>query len=258
MLAFLALSVTTKSWFEARRSPYFFLRVQASRRTQKYLVISIGLILLAAATTAYAWQTPQDTTPRVAVLTHAKPVPAQDIQSDESLDAPVGLTEENPTALEISMSPVTGVASEETADLVEVDPLAEPALPSEYAQFEPTSELKDTTTIGNISFSTDISDDYQAIDAGRRFGSGFFTLYGTFDYDGMADGMVWSWLWKRNSQIIEGGNQVWSYGVDGPGYVYLRPEEGFQTGEYVLEVWINDKLFTQANFTITDAIKATN
>jgi hypothetical protein len=222
------------------------------------LVISIGLVLLTIGTTAYAWQVPEDTTPRVAVLNHAKPVSAE---TSPDLVAPGGdlaaeVETDSPETVEISLSGGSDQTSVGGTNII--DPLLRPSLPEEYDRFEATVELKDSTTIGDISFSTDVSDDYQAIDPGRRFTTGYFTLYGTFSYDDMEDGMVWSWLWKRNGQVIEGGNQVWVYGNDGPGYVYLKPEEGFAIGDYILEVWVNGELFAQANFTITDGVSASN
>lgn len=257
MLVFLAFSVTFRSWREARRSPYFFLRVQAARRTQKYLVITVGLMLLTVGTTTYAWQAPVDDTARVAVLSHAKPslakvapevaAPADELQTQSD--------QEPPATVEISLPSASG---DSTSPAELLDPLLRPALPEEYDQVEPTVGLKESTTIGDISFSTDISPDYVAVDPGRRFTTGFFTLYATFAYDDMEDGMVWSWVWKRDGQLLEGGNQVWSYGDDGPGYIYLKPEEGFSAGEYVLEVWVNSELFGQANFDITEGLSAEN
>ena len=70
--------------------------------------------------------------------------------------------------------------------------------------------------------------------------------------------MTWSWVWRHNNQIIDGGNQLWSYGEDGPGYVYFQPEEGFQLGEYSLEVWVNDAMMAQSNFMVVDGITASN
>ncbi len=67
----------------------------------------------------------------------------------------------------------------------------------------------------------------------------------------MADGMEWSWVWRYNGEVIDGGNQLWAYGNDGPGYVYLRPEEGFSEGDYSLEIWVNDQLVAQNSMTIT-------
>jgi hypothetical protein len=132
------------------------------------------------------------------------------------------------------------------------------SLPSEYDQLEPWVQLNKSTIIDGITFSTDITGDYQALDPSRRFTQGFFTLYATFAYDQMSDGMVWSWVWRRNDDVIDGGNQVWSYGNDGPGYVYLRPEEGFGLGDYFINIWVNGEQMAGSNFTVIDSISANN
>ena len=251
LLTALTFTVTIRSWHAAKRSPYFFLRVQAARRMQRYLVASLVLILVTIGTTAYAWQTPQALPPQHARLSYAKPSLTTVIVDDEAL-----LAESSPTALDINLSPVMNRVAETAPELG--DPLLKPALPEQYNQLESQVELQSDTDIGEISFSTEISDDYQALEAGRRFGKGYFTLYATFDYDGLADGMTWSWVWRHNNQVVDGGNQVWSYGDEGPGYVYFQPDEGFQLGDYSLEVWVNDSLMAQSNFTVIDSVSATN
>jgi hypothetical protein len=225
--------------------------VQAAKKMQSYAVAALGLIIATLATTAYAWQSPADTTPRVAILSHAKPSPVARVASPDSAVA----IDASPVALDINLSP----ASVEISPIeVGNDPLQRSELPESYNQFNPTVELKDSTVLGDIFFSTDINSSYEAINPGRRFTEGFYTIYATFSYDGMADGMVWSWVWRHNGQVIDGGNQVWEYGVDGPGYVYLRPETGFLLGEYTLDVWVNGKLLTQSSFTITEGVSAAN
>jgi len=218
---------------------------------QRYLVASLVLLLVTIATTAYAWQIPQSLPPQHALLRYAKP---SAFVTDGVQDAQ--LTEVSPTAVEISLSPAADRVAPSTAGLT--DPLLKPALPDEYNSLESQVELKSDTDIGDISFSTEITDDFQALEAGRRFGKGFYTLYATFAYDGLADGMTWSWVWRHNNRVVDGGNQVWSYGQDGPGYVYFKPEEGFQLGDYSLEIWVNDTLMTQSSFTVIDSVSANN
>jgi hypothetical protein len=217
---------------------------------QRYLVASLVLLLLSVAVMAYAWRTPSANPPQHARLSYAKPSFAA-LPVEETL-----LAESAPTAVEISLAPATNRIVDTASGLS--DPLLKPALPEDYNQFESVVDLQPDTTIGDISFSTKISDDYQALEAGRRFGKGFYTLYATFDYDGLADGMTWSWVWRHNNQIVDGGNQVWSYGDEGPGYVYFQPEEGFQLGDYSLEVWVNDALMAQSNFSVIDSVSASN
>ncbi len=218
---------------------------------QRYLVATLLLLLVTLGTSAYAWQTPQALAPQHARLRYAKPsVATAAAAEDESL------SQASPTTVEIDLSPVMNRVAATTPGLS--DPLLKPALPEAYDQFEPEVELQPETEIGDISFSTEISSDFQALEAGRRFGKGFFTLYATFAYEGLADGMTWSWVWRHNNQVIDGGNQVWSYGDEGPGYVYFQPDEGFQLGDYSLEIWVNDTLMAQSNFTVIDSVSATN
>jgi hypothetical protein len=51
--------------------------------------------------------------------------------------------------------------------------------------------------------------------------------------------------------VVDGGNELWAYGDNGPGYIYYGPEEGFRPGDYTLEVWVNGELFTRDTLTMT-------
>lgn len=219
---------------------------------QRYLLATLGLILLTVVTTAYSWQSPQETIPHIARLSYTKP-PAQ---VAKAVLEPDFLAETSPASVEISLSPGSDRSVSAQTELT--DPLLKPALPEQYDQFKASIELIEGTEIGEIEFSTVISDDYLAIEPGRRFGAGYFTLYATFGYEEMADGMTWSWVWKHNGEVIDGGNQVWTYGDNGPGYVYFKPEEGFNLGEYSLEVWVNRELMAQSDFMVIDSVSASN
>ena len=58
----------------------------------------------------------------------------------------------------------------------------------------------------------------------------------------MIDGRAGAWVWRYNGEVIGGGNELWTYGEDGPGYIFLNPETGFGPGDYTLEIWINGEL----------------
>lgn len=252
LLAGLTLSVTFKSWREAKRSPYFFLRVQAAKRMQRYLLATLILILLVVVTSAYAWQAPQATTPHLARLSNMKPASNNSVATSGQ----AVVTEASPASVEIDTFSVSNRIADVPPELT--DPLLNPSLPGEYDQIDSTVDLNESTDIGEIAFSTEISEEYQAVEPGSRFGEGYFTLYATFAYYEMSDGMAWSWVWRHNGSVIDGGNQLWSYGDSGPGYVYLKPEEGFLLGEYSLEVWVNGQLMAQSDFNVTDSISASN
>lgn len=255
LLIVFALLVAVKSWRELKSSPYFFLRQQAAQRLQTYSLVSLLLIGVTLATAVLTLQEPVDETIRVATIANAKPV-TNEIRS---------LVASTPSALETSE---TAAASQAPISTLNTDPLAERStelleiaytLPEEFNQYEPSADLKESTEIGRLLFSTEIDSDYEAVNPANIFAEGNYTIYATFAYEEMQDGMVWSWVWRHEGDVVSGGNEYWNYGADGPGYIYFNPEEGFQNGDYKLEVWVNGELFTQSDMTInTAAVSAGN
>ncbi len=251
LLAVLTLMVTMKSWREMKRSPYFFMRRQAEKRLQTYGSASFFLFLFTVGIALYSWQAPPDTTPRVAILTNTKPA-KEEIIAVFANAAPVETALET-TEIEqlVAANTRTAVDTGEPA-FVSVAP----TLPGVFDQVEPATPLKDNTALGTLSFSTEITDQYESVNPRSLFAEGFFTLYATFAYDDMADGMSWSWVWRHNGEVVEGDNELWQYGSNGPGYVYLNPEQGFQFGEYSLEVWVNGEMMAQSSVTMNSAAVA--
>lgn len=231
-----------------KKSPYFFMRVQAEKRFRRYSSATLLFLLIAATTAVYGIQTPPvDQTARMAILANRKP-PVEEVvrlvNRAAIVDAEIqAVTEELLIASEALPAEVENV--EDTT-----------ALPAEYDKFEPTISLQDNTALGNIAFSTDVDDEYQAVEPTEIFAEGNYTLYATFSYDDMADGMSWAWVWRLDGELVEGGNELWAYGADGPGYIYLSPEEGFQNGRYSLDVWVNGELLTSSSAIMSNVAAA--
>jgi hypothetical protein len=221
---------------------------------QRYLVASLVLILLTAAVSAYAWQVPEEITPLVGILKHAKP----NLELIDDAPKQESMADDSPEAVTINLTPLSEREVDFSAsDLQEVQEAPAP-LNETSVEVGPENAVSGDAQLGGIAFSLDISGNYKAIDPGYRFVEGFYTLYATFTYQGMADGMNWSWEWQRNGAQIDGGNQEWSYGEEGPGYIYFRPEDGFKSGEYALAIWVDNELQNQAGFTVAEGIAASN
>ncbi|MCA9932899.1 MAG: hypothetical protein KC415_03190 [Anaerolineales bacterium] len=250
-LTLLMLISSITSWRDMKQSPYFFMRRQAEKRLQTYSSISLVLMFLTVAVVAYGWQPTQTAPPRVALLPNTKP-PQEDV---------VALLENRPTAVvevETAVSDAIPVAEALRLDGGNAAQLG-PALPTEYDQFSPTADLNPDTALGSIAFSTEVTDSYEPLSPAKIFPEGYYTLFATFTYEAMSDGMEWAWVWRHNGQVVDGGNELWQYGDDGPGYIYFGPEEGFQRGEYSLEVWVNGELMTASTATMnTAAVSAGN
>lgn len=248
LLLLLAIAVVFKSWREMKRSPYFFMRLQAEKRLQTYSFASLGLLAASVIFALYALRPPVDNTPLVAVLTNTKPVSAE----VAALASPgiAGVEYLPETAVTTQNISTTG---NEPAFLLEADSLVKSALllPEQYNRVDPKVDLAEDTELGEISFSTKIDNEYLAIDPTNIFAVGSYTVFATFSYDGMKDGMAWSWVWRHDGEVVDGGNELWEYGQDGPGYIYYNPEQGFRAGEYSLEVWVNGDLLTQSTLRMT-------
>ena len=249
-LGLVALLMSMKLWRDTKRSPYFFMRQQAARRMQSYLSAFVALMLLAVGIGVYGWRTPEDATVRMALITRAKPATAevQELMAQPSVA-------ERATAAAVATTTRSGGVANVLLSADEATSLG-PELPAAYDQVKSLVDLKSSTELGTVVLSSTVTDEYKAINPASVFGEGFYTLYATFAYKDMADGMAWSWVWRHNGQVIDGGNELWAYGDEGPGYIYLNPEEGFAEGRYSLEVWVNGELLGQASATMNDAAVA--
>lgn len=259
-LSLITIAKTFSSWRQVKRSPYFFLRQQAEKRLQGYMWATFLLIASAGGTLVLSQQAPPDNTVRMALLANAKPAAAAETAPSPD-DLPV-ISLDSPAPIEISargpeLSETVPISAPFSLSLERpgAQPLTlEPVLPDEFNQVEATEELTPTTEFTRLVFSTEINDDYDPVSPRRTFVQGFFTIYATFDYQGMADGMEWAWVWRRNGEVVNGGNELWEYGSNGPGWIYYEPPEGFSPGEYTLEVWVNEELFQQASLTIENEV----
>ena len=256
MLGLVASFAAGKSWREMKRSPYFFQRLQAGKRLQTYSSASLALFLITMVVGFYSWQEPADTTVRSAIISNSKPIPetAEEVESPSIVEA-----------VDESISTETGfpLASDEVTDqLIAVadQPLiaGRISLPEDYDRFESQVALNDESNLGTLDFSTDVTEEYEAVNSRQLFAEGTYTLYATFDYEGLDDGMVWSWIWRRDGEILEGGNEVWVYGQEGPGYIFFNPEEGFQAGQYSLDIWVNGELMAQSAVVMNNASISAN
>lgn len=271
-IVFIAIGLMIRSWRDSKRSPYFFMRRQAQRRVQQYANMSLALLLLIAAVTLYAWTPPQDQTLRFALLPNAKPAlpeftpivetslsnePVRSIRIDRVNSPTTVPTVEATNESPLSSPPVvesTSLVAVESAISLDSAQMVTAELPAQYRDtFSSDVSLTENSKLGRISFAQEINEQYEPIAPRRIFEAGSYTIYAIFSYDGMEDGMEWAWVWQHNGEVADGGTQLWKYGSEGPGYVYYAPEEGFQAGQYTLQIWVNEQLMTQASLTISTA-----
>lgn len=287
LLLLLGVWQTLKFWRESKRSPYYFLRKQAEQRMQTYSMGTVATAVLLLFFVSYARQPVVDNSLRMVTIQNAKPTLLSNSQAGELVitieetieevaesedSGPEIIALEGDSATDLSADLValeTRVIPDEVAEVGSLDALAiegvviptieATTLPAEFSSVEAEVELGNLTEISALEFSDGINNvSYAPTQPSRLYNEGYYTVYATFDYDGMADGMSWAWVWRQDGRVIGGGNELWNYGVDGPGYVYLDPIEGFSTGEYTVEIYVNDTLMSNASMFVTDDLAATS
>lgn len=257
MLGLVATAAAGKNWRDMKRSPYFFQRLQAGKRLQTYMSASFALFLVTLGVGLYSWQAPQDKTVRMAILSNSKPVPVSEEAFVELPPLLESIDEAAPDTFRLQPEPDSDAAQFLTvADQAFAARTFE--LPELYDRLEPQVELNADSNLSPLAFSTEVTEEYAAVEPRRIFAEGFYTLYATFAYEGLEDGMVWSWVWRHDGEVVEGGNEVWNYGDEGPGYIYFNPEDGFQAGQYSLDVWVNGELMAQAAVVMNNASISAN
>jgi S1-C subfamily serine protease len=97
------------------------------------------------------------------------------------------------------------------------------------------------TSFTNLVFSDGVTDDNQPTQLWYSLPSGVTDVCTFWDYEGMADGMVWSAYWFVNDELSEGGStiaQVWDGGPSGSWWACIFNDAGLEDGlfEVVLEV----------------------
>ena len=213
----------------------------------------VVLLVLNLGTVTYLRQIEPVSAPLTAIIADAKPT-----TTTATADAPTA--DDVPVAFNATSAPAAARPAPET-DLLPLEalaPLAEvpQVLPDEFDLVAAEAELTAETLLGEISFSKRMDDSFEAVAPERIFEKGNYTIYATFSYEGMNDGLVWAWVWRYNGAVVSGGNERWNYGVDGPGYIFLEPEDGFAPGEYDLQIWVNGELLTDARLFITATVAA--
>ena len=86
------------------------------------------------------------------------------------------------------------------------------------------------TNLGTLSFSTEVTDEYEAVSPRQIFAEGFYTLYATFRYEGMEDGMVWSWVWRSTARSLRAATRCGPTEMKVPAIFILRRKKALTPG----------------------------
>ena len=90
----------------------------------------------------------------------------------------------------------------------------------------------------------------RAIQPEVQFENPVETLYAAFTYDKFQDGVRWTALWFRDSEVVCLETQPWESGTGGYGYSECLPLGGWSPGEYEVQMFYADKWMVSVRFAV--------
>ena len=224
--------VTGFAWRQSKQSFHLYNRRSAEIRMQNYMTVTAILLVCMVLVGGYLWIETRN-------VEASAEVEEAELRYQSSLSI-------------ANLLDTRATREAEIAALGDVQPTPDgflSILPLEYRSADSRASLEDDAELTRIQFASALTEDYGPADPANQFATDIETLYATFDYRNLTNGLEWSWVWRRDGQVIDGGNEVWEYGIDGAAFVFLDLDT-FEAGDYSAEIWLNETLFARDSVTI--------
>ncbi|MEW5957719.1 MAG: hypothetical protein AB1801_08355 [Chloroflexota bacterium] len=115
----------------------------------------------------------------------------------------------------------------------------------------PTEEVSSEPEIGSITFALDATEDYEPVDPAEVFDEGITEIHAIFDYSGMSSDYTWERVWYLDGEEILRNAADWTDPAEGR-FDYFLDAGGdpLPTGEWNLEIYVEDELLASGSFAI--------
>lgn len=139
-------------------------------------------------------------------------------------------------------------------------PLATPTIPTNEITAPPT--LTPTTPLiptpsepwfGEITFAIGFKDG-NPVDEGTHFPKDITEIHAIFEYGSMSQGYTWKRIWYLDGNVVNDNSQEWNIEeAQGLFDAFLdNNAQPLPTGDWRLELYVNDELLQEGSFTIGD------
>lgn len=267
-----ALLATIKHALDMRRASFFILRQRSRRKFRNSLAMTMLFTVLTAGILFSPQPRPEtgDDVAHPAATDSISPTPVRAVNSASIPRVTMRPTMTPTAAQSQALSPTapfiptntptyspTPTPSSTTTPSVTptptITPTPSPTVPvleailtpvTPFATLAAPAELSELTVSAGIQLSG------SPIDPGTEFEEGRKALYVAFDYDRMANGLLWRHIWFRDGALIGGETRIWEWGRRGRTYFFLRPTGGFPAGQYEVRLLVDDEVVQTARFTV--------
>jgi hypothetical protein len=233
------LALAISQLVKARRAPYYAMRLGALKRARRwalvtllFLVLGIDMLVvpprLLAPSPRPREPAPEPTTPTLTAMIVPTLHPTR---------APTTTPTRRPTATAPFIPTPTAVVPPPESALTPL-PSAVPA-------------GKDAR-ITIVTLAANRDENGQPVDPGAEFPPGDHRVYLFISYEGMADGVAWTFAICCGGESLDSVTQLWEWGAEGRTSLYYEPPAGYSPGVYEMRVFVQDRLQGVAQFVITE------
>jgi hypothetical protein len=123
--------------------------------------------------------------------------------------------------------------------------------PTIAAQFTSQVTPKADTIFSQISFTQKMNAQHLPVDPATEFKNPVGHLYASFSYNNMADGVQWTALWYRGSDLVYYESKPWDGGTGGYGYTdWNPPPDQWLAGDYAVYIFIGQEYIQGGYFKV--------
>lgn len=133
-----------------------------------------------------------------------------------------------------------------------------PAAPAAPPRMSPAAAPSGPAGFSDLLFCTQVTDDGRPIHATDMVPAGIETVYATFEYEGMRDGVPWSMVWVSGGKQIIDQKDVWHDGPQGRKAVKISNRKGLPAGEYHLVLGIGGTVALEGKVMVGNPVDETD
>ena len=126
--------------------------------------------------------------------------------------------------------------------------------PRSPREFQPVEQPE----FRELVFCTGVTDDGRPIHPTDHVSDGIDTVYATFEFDGMKNGMAWSVVWMSDGKQIIDQQDSWDDGEQGRKAVKISNRNGLPSGEYHLVLGIGEGVALEGKMVVGNPVDETD
>ena len=239
LAALVPTAIVIVQFVKSRRAPYYAMRVDALKKVKRGMLVALVLLVLGIDLLVVP--------PRLATIL-PRPTP------DAPLTPLPTSTAVTVPTLRPTRAPTTTPTRRPTATAPFI-PTSTPAVSPPESALTPLPAAVpagEGARITIITLAAGHDEEGQPVAPGSEFPPGDHRVYLFIAYEGLSNGVAWTFTIYREGELLDSATQLWEWGADGRTYLYYNPPGGYEAGIYEMQVFVESQLQGVAQFIITE------